>query len=60
MNAIENKLSLLSVEEVSDIAARMNADMSGEAGVILQAALNVLEVKMAESDFVRFCDKLAA
>ncbi len=60
MNAIANKLSLLSLEEVADIAARMNADTSNEAGIVLEAALEVLETKMPEADFVRFCDKLAA
>lgn len=60
MNAIANKLSLLSLEEVADIAARMNADTSNEAGIVLEAALEVLETKMPEADFIRFCDKLAA
>lgn len=60
MNAIANKLSLLSLEEVADIAARMNADTSNEAGIVLEAALEVLETKMTEADFIRFCDKLAA
>jgi len=60
MNAIANKLSLLSLEEVADIAARMNADDSNEAGIVLEAALEVLEIKMPEADFIRFCDKLAA
>ena len=42
MNTIANKLSLLSLEEVADIAARMNADTSNEAGIVLEAALEVL------------------
>jgi hypothetical protein len=59
-NELTNKLSKMSIEEVADIAARMNADSRDEAGIVLEAALEVLEAKMSEADFVRFCDKLAA
>jgi hypothetical protein len=59
-NELTNKLSKMSLEEVADIAARMNADSRDEAGIVLEAALEVLEAKMSEADFVRFCDKLAA
>jgi len=59
-NELTNKLSKMSLEEVADIAARMNADSRDEAGIVLEAAIEVLEAKMSEADFVRFCDKLAA
>ncbi len=60
MNEIINKLSNLSLEEVADIVARMFNDTTEAGAVILDAALTSLESKMPESDFIRFCDKLAA
>lgn len=59
-NELTNKLSKMSMGEVAEIAAKMNNDMRDEAGIVLEAALAVLETKMSEADFVRFCDKLAA
>lgn len=57
---MNEKLSNLSIEQVAEIAARMFNDTTTEGGLILDAALTVLEEKMEESDFVRFCEKLAA
>lgn len=59
-NELANKLSKMSLEEVADIAARMNADSRDEAGIVLEAALEVLEAKISETDFIRFCNKLSA
>jgi hypothetical protein len=59
MNEIINKLSTLSVEEVAEIAARMFNETASEAAIILDAALSVLESKMPEADFIRFCEKMA-
>ena len=59
MNEIINKLSALSVEEVAEIAARMFNETASEAAIILDAALSVLESKMPEADFIRFCEKMA-
>jgi len=58
-NELTNKLSKLSVNEVAEIVAKMFSDTRNEAGIILDAALEVLEAKMPEADFVRFCEKLA-
>ena len=57
---LTNKLSRLNMDEVAEIVARMFNDTRDEAGVVLDAALAVLETKMPEADFIRFCDKLAA
>ena len=59
-NELTAKLAKLTVEEVGEIVARMFNDSRAEAGVVLDAALEVLETKMPEADFVRFCDKLSA
>jgi hypothetical protein len=60
METIKSRLSTLSVDQVAEIAASMSADVSDEAGLVLELALEVLESKMQEADFVRFCEKLAA
>ena len=57
---MNEKLYNLSIEQVAEIAARMFNDTTTEGGLVLDAALTVLEEKMEESDFVRFCEKLAA
>lgn len=59
-NELTDKMMNLSTEEVAEIAATTNADMSDAAGLVLEAALEVLEQKMESSDYIRFCDKLAA
>lgn len=59
-NELQNRMAKMSMDEVSEIAARMCNDMRDEAGDVLTAALAVLETKMNEADFVRFCNKLAA
>lgn len=59
-NELTNKLSKLSMEEVAEIVARTFNDTRDEAGIVLDVALAVLETKMAQADFIRFCDKLAA
>jgi len=57
-NAITARLSSLSIAEIADIAANMANTVSDEATIVLDAALSVLEIKMTEADFVRFCEKL--
>jgi hypothetical protein len=53
-------LATLSIEQIAEIAAKMFNDTTNEGGLVLDAALAALEEKMEESDFVRFCEKLAA
>ena len=57
-NALTEKLSGLSTNQVAEIAARLSKDYSDEAGIVLEAAMQVLQSRMPEADFVRFCDKL--
>lgn len=57
-NALTEKLSGLSTDQVAEIAARLSKDYSNEAGIALEAAMQVLESRMPEADFVRFCEKL--
>lgn len=59
-NQLTDKLSLLPFDQIAEIAASMFNETSDESGMVLQAALEVLESKMSSDDFVRFCDKLAA
>lgn len=58
-NELANKLSKMNMNEVAEIVARMFNDARDEAAIILDVALEVLETKMPEADFVRFCEKLA-
>ena len=59
-NAMTATLKALPMDQVAEIAARCCVDMRDEAGDVLAAALDVLETKMDEADFIRFCNKLAA
>jgi hypothetical protein len=59
-NKLTEKLSLLPFDQIAEIAASMFNENSDESGMVLEAALEVLESKMSSDDFVRFCDKLAA
>lgn len=58
-NELFNKMAQMSMDEVAEIAAKMSQDMRDEAGTVLAVALDVLESKMNQADFVRFCEKLA-
>lgn len=57
-NALTEKLSKLNIDQVAEIAARLSKDYSNEAGIVLEAAMQVLQSRMPEADFVRFCEKL--
>lgn len=57
-NALTEKLSKLNTDQVAEIAARLSKDYSNEAGIVLEAAMQVLQSRMPEVDFVRFCEKL--
>ena len=58
MNEIKNRLAAMTVDQLSEVVASLSRDMRDEADVVFSAALEVLEGKMPEADFVRFCDKL--
>jgi len=53
-------LATLSIEQIAEIAARMFNDTTSEGGLVIDAALAALQIKMEESDFIRFCEKLSA
>lgn len=57
-NALTEKLSKLNIDELAEIVGRMMNDTRSEATVVIDAALSVMESKMPEADFVRFCEKL--
>lgn len=57
-NALTEKLSKLNIDELAEIVGRMMSDTRSEATAVIDAALSVMESKMPEADFVRFCEKL--
>jgi hypothetical protein len=57
-NAITARLSSLSIEEIANVINGLIAATSAESDIVMSAALDVLESKMPEADFVRFCEKL--
>ena len=59
-NHIAVRLSEMSNEQLADIAAIMNINYTPESDLILESAMAILEERMEESDFIRFCEKLAA
>ena len=59
-SALTEKLQGLSTDQIAEVAACMFNDSSEEGGIVLEAALTILELKMSDSDFARFCNKLAA
>jgi len=58
MKELIEKLSALPIDQIAEIVTALKNDFSTEAGIVWNAALGVLESKMSEADFVRFCDKL--
>ena len=57
-NMLTEKLSKLNIDELAEIVGRMMNDTRSEATAVIDAALSVMESKMPEGDFVRFCEKL--
>ncbi len=60
VNDLHTRLSSLAIDEVAEIAALAFRDMRDGAESVLNAALSVLENKMTDADFTRFCYKLAS
>jgi uncharacterized protein (DUF2267 family) len=56
-NELTNKISQMNIDEIAEIVNRSFLDARDEAAIVLDAALEVLESKMPEADFVRFCSK---
>lgn len=59
-NQLPARLSEMSNEQLADVAAIMNINYTPESDLILESVMAILEERMEESDFVRFCEKLAA
>ena len=57
---LTTKMASLSIEQLGEIAASLFDDKTAEGGIVFDEALNALESKMSEDDFIRFCNKLAA
>jgi len=47
----------MNIDQIVEIVNRSFLDVRDEAAIVLEAALAVLESKMPQADFVRFCDK---
>jgi hypothetical protein len=58
MNAIQNKIKSMSASEIKDIISSLARDERDEAGIVLEAALDVLERKIREKEFIEFCDSI--
>jgi len=58
MNAIIQKIQAMPVKQIQEMVAKLANDIRDEAGVVLSAALDVLESKMEESEFVAFCNAI--
>lgn len=59
-NQLPARLSEMSNEQLADVAAIMNINYTPESDLIFESVMAILEERMEESDFVRFCEKLAA
>ena len=56
-NELTNRIAQMNIDQIVEIVNRSFLDARDEAGIVLAAALAVLESKMSEADFVRFCEK---
>lgn len=56
-NELTNRIAEMNIDQIVEIVNRSFLDVRDEAGIVLDAALSVLESKMTEADFVRFCEK---
>lgn len=57
-NITKNKLNALSVEELKNTLLLMNDNFELAGEIIFNTALDLLESKMDESEFISFCDEL--
>lgn len=58
MNAIISKLNQLNNEQLKDAVAKLAADFRDGADVVFNAALEILESRLPEAEFVDFCDAI--
>lgn len=54
----ESKLNKLSIAELKKVLLEMNDNFEVVGEIIFNAALDLLEEKMEENEFISFCDEL--
>lgn len=57
-NLTKSKLNLLSIEELKKTLLAMNNNFELAGELIFKTALDLLESKMDENEFISFCDEL--
>jgi len=58
LQKINNKLESQSTSKLKEIIELLNNDYREEVDIIFQIALNTLEKKMEQRDFIEFCESL--
>jgi uncharacterized protein (DUF2267 family) len=56
-NELTNRISEMNIDQIVEVVNRSFLDVRDEAWIVLEAALAVLESKMPQADFIRFCEK---
>lgn len=54
----ESKLNKLSIDELKKVLLAMNNNFEFTGEIIFNTALDLLESKMDETEFISFCDEL--
>lgn len=57
MNALEAKLNRMNATQVFEVLAGLMNNESAEADIAIEAAMNVLEAKVGESEFCRLMEQ---
>ena len=60
MNAIIAKATVAKTAQIKEMAVTLMTDVSDEATMVIGALLSILEARMAEDEFVNFCEELEA
>lgn len=58
MNALATKIETLSTEQIKEVVNGTFEMIQDEADVVLQTALNILEKRLPENEFIEFCDSI--
>lgn len=57
-NPLSDKMNSLSTEMLKDVCVKAMGDARKECDMILSIGLDILEIRLSESDFVAFCETL--
>lgn len=60
MNAIIAKASVAKTAQIKEMLVALASDLSSEATTVVDALLTILEGRLAEDEFVAFCEELEA